>query len=816
VGILKTSLRTKLGASLATAAVVGAAAGMAIGVSGVAGAATAASGGTWGSVQEIPGLAALTSTSGGHNPSNVSALGCGTLGNCAAVGDYGSPATGATVPFLATEVNGTWGTQPLAGLPAEAADTAAYLTEVSCGTPDFCTAVGTYDGTDSLLHPFEVTETGGTWGTPVVIDTSGLGNTESFGFNGLSCPAAGECTLIGSYTPTGATPVPFTADESAGTWGSLQPLAGFASLQPSSASAVTGGLSSLSCGAPGDCTAGGYYQYSNSQYGEVQQPFIVSESGHSWGEPQPVPGIASVSSSGSGDEALPNEVTSVSCPDVGDCTVTGTLFPQLNADGLLFTLDETDGTWGQAKALSLPSGDAVDEAVTPFVACRSAGNCVIAAAVANEPGQSSSASSAVVTAAESSGGAWGAATAISGIAASDEPQVADLVCAPTGDCTVVGFYYPGDSDPNEIFSATSPDGGAMAAAQQVASSGNATPLNLQAACPQDGHCTLTYNGLDATVGQDGTYVGPTAPQLVTEATPATVTLTASTSKVTYGAEQSTKLIATVSSPAGGTPTGTVTVTGSGDSTLCTITLANGTGTCPLTATQLPAGANALTAAYGGDVTYLPATGTDTVTVAQAATVTRLAFTPSSITFTGAATTLAVTGSVSSTAGTPKGSATVFVDGKAVSGCTNVPLTATVTCKGTTAILADGTHVVVLAYSGQGDFASSASASLALTAVKRSTTTTLALAKTSVTYGHESAEKFTVSASHVGSVYPTGKLAVRIGGTAVCTITLGKGTGSCTLANTRLRAGAYTFVAVYSGDGNYNGSDSAKKVLKVAA
>jgi hypothetical protein len=38
------------------------------------------------------------------------------------------------------------------------------------------------------------------------------------------------------------------------------------------------------------------------------------------------------------------------------------------------------------------------------------------------------------------------------------------------------------------------------------------------------------------------------------------------------------------------------------------------------------------------------------------------------------------------------------------------------------------------------------------------------------------------------------VAVRIGGTTICAITLSKGTGSCTLANTRLRAGTYTFVA----------------------
>jgi hypothetical protein len=146
----------------------------------------------------------------------------------------------------------------------------------------------------------------------------------------------------------------------------------------------------------------------------------------------------------------------------------------------------------------------------------------------------------------------------------------------------------------------------------------------------------------------------------------------------------------------------------------------------------------------------------------------------------------------------------------------VPFTGTVSCQGTTAVLAGGKHLVVLAYSGRGDFAASTSVALPLTVAKRDTTTTLALSRTSVTHGHESAEKFTVSVSRAGGVYPTGKVAVRIGGTTICTITPSKGTGSCALANNRLRAGTYTFVALYSGNGNYNQSGSAKKTLKVEA
>jgi hypothetical protein len=348
-------------------------------------------------------------------------------------------------------------------------------------------------------------------------------------------------------------------------------------------------------------------------YGTVQQPFIVSESGHSWGEPQPIPGIASVSSSGAGDNGRPNEVTSVSCPDASDCVVAGILFPQLNSDGLFFTLDEAGGTWGQAKALSLPSGDSVD-GPAPVVSCRSAGNCVIAAKVANLPGQSSSGSSAVVTAAESSSGAWGAATAIPGIAAGDWPRVDHLACVPGGDCTVLGLYYPGGNNPNEIFSATSPDGGVMGAAQQVASSGIISPTT-QLACPRSGHCIVTYDGVDAIVGQPNTYDGPTSPQQITEVAVSTVTLTASAPKAFYGDEAVETLTATVASPSGGTPTGKVTVR-SGSATVCSITLTNETGRCTLPVTALPSGTDQLTATYSGDVSYATATSTVTITVVK--------------------------------------------------------------------------------------------------------------------------------------------------------------------------------------------------------
>jgi hypothetical protein len=235
----------------------------------------------------------------------------------------------------------------------------------------------------------------------------------------------------------------------------------------------------------------------------------------------------------------------------------------------------------------------------------------------------------------------------------------------------------------------------------------------------------------------------------------------------------------------------------------------------LTARQLPAGTDTLTAAYGGDAIFLPAGGTTTVTVSQAATATQLAFTPRGITFSGTATKLKVTGTVSSTAGTPSGWTTVRVDGRAVSGCTNVPFSAgTVSCTGSTAILTGGKHSVTLSYSGHGNFAASVSPASTLTVSVAKSTATLSLSRSSVGYGSENAVKFTVSVSHVGSVRPAGKAQVRAGGTTVCTVTLHNGTGTCTLTARQLRPGTHTITAVYLGDVNYHSSQSAARPLKV--
>ena len=65
------------------------------------------------------------------------------------------------------------------------------------------------------------------------------------------------------------------------------------------------------------------------------------------------------------------------------------------------------------------------------------------------------------------------------------------------------------------------------------------------------------------------------------------------------------------SGSGGAPTGTVTFT-TGATTLCSLTVASGTGTC--TSANAPVGTDTVTGSYWGDSTYTAGTATTTLTV----------------------------------------------------------------------------------------------------------------------------------------------------------------------------------------------------------
>ena len=95
-------------------------------------------------------------------------------------------------------------------------------------------------------------------------------------------------------------------------------------------------------------------------------------------------------------------------------------------------------------------------------------------------------------------------------------------------------------------------------------------------------------------------------------------------------------------------------------------------------------------------------------------------------------------------------------------------------------------------------------------------TALSLSSSTVTYGNELFEKFSVkvTAGAPGTGVPTGYVGVESGTKILCITHLHRGTGSCSPAAWALARGSYKVVAHYSGDMNFKPSTSSRKTLTV--
>jgi len=151
--------------------------------------------GAWGSATEVPGTAALNK--GGV--AGVISVSCASAGNCGAAGNY-ADGSGHQQVFVVDEKNGTWGTA------REAPGTAtlnkggfASFDSVSCATAGNCGASGFYtDGTGQ--QAFVVSETNGTWGTAKEVPgTATLNKGGRAAADSVSCAAPGNCSAGGAY-----------------------------------------------------------------------------------------------------------------------------------------------------------------------------------------------------------------------------------------------------------------------------------------------------------------------------------------------------------------------------------------------------------------------------------------------------------------------------------------------------------------------------------------------------------------------------------------------------------------------------------------
>ncbi|SDF93305.1 Ig-like domain repeat protein [Terriglobus roseus] len=294
-------------------------------------------------------------------------------------------------------------------------------------------------------------------------------------------------------------------------------------------------------------------------------------------------------------------------------------------------------------------------------------------------------------------------------------------------------------------------------------------------------------------------------QVITKADP-TISAGANPTTITVG--QSTMLTATVASPNGPAPTGTitfangVTVLGSGP--------IDGNGTFSLATTGLTTGTDTVTATYSGDDYTAGGRANTVVTVNQLTTVTTLASdgTPSDG---GSAVTLTAT--VTMTPGqTAVGAITgnvTFYDG--ANALRTTQLTNGVATLSTT-VLTVGTHSLTAKFNGSTNY--EVSTSPVFTQVVQSTSSSVALQLSTNNVLAGKSVTMTATVSAVGVVKPTGQITFMDGATTLNTVSInGQGTAAITLST--LAVGQHSITATYSGDGNYAGFTSAPSTVMVS-
>ena len=385
-------------------------------------------GGVGGNAIPVPGLEALN-VGGDAEAMSVS---CAAPGECAAVGDY-EDADGVQ-GFVVTQTKGVWGDAlPVPGLKSLNVGDYARADSVSCAAPGECAASGSYkdaaggQGFTDGFQGFVVTQTEGVWGDALPVPgLKALNVGDDASAVSVSCAAPGECAASGYYKPDADSYQGFVVTQTKGVWGDAEPVPGLEGLR------IDANDVSVSCAAPGECAAVGGYEDAAAGL----QGFVVTQTGGVWGDALPVPGLETLNV---GDDA---SAVSVSCAAPGECAASGYYKP--DADSYQgFVVTQTKGVWGDALPVpGLETLNVGDDASAVSVSCAAPGEC---AASGSYEDAADSLQGFVVTQTK---GVWGDALPVPGLETLNVSDVASgdsVSCAAPGECAASGYYKDADS-----------------------------------------------------------------------------------------------------------------------------------------------------------------------------------------------------------------------------------------------------------------------------------------------------------------------------------------------------------------------------------
>jgi hypothetical protein len=355
----------------------------------------------------------------------------GVAGLTAVTGSGGAmAATGAAAAPRAVVLSGTWGAaQELPGAAALNQGGYAQVNSVSCSSPGNCSAGGWYTDSSGGTQAFVVSEVKGTWHAAVEVPGTAALNKGFAQVNAVACTSAGNCSAGGFYVNDNGDQA-FVVKEVDGVWHKAIEVPGSAALN----SGGYAGLTSVSCGSPGNCTAGGFYLAGTTSY----QPFVVSEVNGTWHNAIRVPGI--VSSPAGGHVGPTAQVTSVSCASAGNCSIGGSYYDSSHIQA--FVGSEVNGIW--RKAVKVPGTATLNQgdAQVNSVSCGSAGNCSAGGWYTDSAG------SEQLVVVNEVNGTWHRAIEVPGTAAlnqGDYARISSVSCGSAGNCSAGGWYTDSSS-----------------------------------------------------------------------------------------------------------------------------------------------------------------------------------------------------------------------------------------------------------------------------------------------------------------------------------------------------------------------------------
>jgi len=282
---------------------------------------------------------------------SLNAVSCGGPAPCTAVGIYGDT-SGETQGLVDSQTGETWSPSEMPVPVDTGPDPLVEFDGISCPAAGSCVVVGTYLNTDGNLQAVVETLAGGTWTASGVPSPAGTTNPNAE-LNAVACPSEGSCVAVGAtFSATGRQGQALVETLSDGTWtGSVPPSPGKASLKSDA------GLNAVSCPTVGSCQAVGSYASKKVSLGLVE-----TLANGTWTATE-VPAPAS---------AAGDSLSGVSCAEVGTCEAVGTYGDGEVLDGFIATL--SDGTWTESEAPS-PSKSS-EESTLSSVSCPSSGGCV--------------------------------------------------------------------------------------------------------------------------------------------------------------------------------------------------------------------------------------------------------------------------------------------------------------------------------------------------------------------------------------------------------------------------------------------------------